>query len=121
VERGSASAAVLAERLAAHPAVRRVRYPGLADDPAHEVAGRLLDGFGAVVSFELESAAAAEAACGRVELLAHASSLGGVETVIERQGRWHAGPDVPDGLLRISVGLEHAEDLWRDLDRALAG
>jgi len=121
VERGAASAAVLAERLAEHPTVTRVRYPGLASDPSHEVAARLLDGFGAMLSFEVEGGErAADAVCDRVAVIVHASSFGGVETLIEEPGRWHADPRVPAGLLRLSIGCEHPDDLWRDLEQALA-
>lgn len=120
VERGAASAALLAERLGSRSEVAAIRYPGLAGDPTHATARRLLDAFGAVISFEVDGAVRADAICDAVELITHASSLGGVETLIERQARWHAEPSVPEGLLRISVGCEHPEDLWRDLDRALA-
>ena len=121
LERAQASAAVLAERLAAHPAVGAVYYPGLASDPGHERAARLMDGFGAMLAFELAGGpAAADAVCERVRVLIHATSLGGVETLIERRARY---PEevAPEALLRISVGIEHVEDLWRDLERALSG
>jgi cystathionine gamma-synthase len=121
LERGQASAAVLAERLAAHPAVSAVHYPGLPSDPGHERAARLMDGFGAMLAFEVgDGPAAADAVCERVRVLTHATSLGGVETLIERRARY---PEevAPAALLRISVGIEHVEDLWRDLERALAG
>ncbi len=119
VERGAESAGLLAERLACRPEVRAVRYPGLSSDPAHRAARRLLDGFGAVIAFELRDAAAAEELCGRVKIITHAGSLGGVESLIERQARWHEDARVPAGLLRLSVGCEDAEDLWRDLEAAL--
>ena len=121
LERGQATAAVLAERLAAHPAVSAVHYPGLPSDPGHERAARLMDGFGAMLAFETAGGvAAADAVCERVRVLTHATSLGGVETLIERRRRY---PEevAPDALLRISVGVEDVEDLWRDLERALAG
>lgn len=119
IERGAASAAVLARRLHRHETVMAVRYPGLPEDPSHANAARLLPAFGGVISFELDGAERADAVCGAVEVITHASSLGGVETLIERQARWHAEPSVPDGLLRLSVGCEDPEDLWRDLERAL--
>jgi cystathionine gamma-synthase len=119
LERGQASAAVLAERLAAHPAVGTVYYPGLPSDPGHERAARLMDGFGAMLAFEpAGGAAAANAICERVRVLTHATSLGGVETLIERRARY-AEEVAPDALLRISVGVEDVEDLWRDLEQAL--
>ncbi len=111
---------MLAERLDAHAGVERVRYPGLPGDRAHAAASRLLRAYGAVISFEVADADRADAICAAVEVIMHATSLGGVETLIERQSRWHAEPSIPEGLLRISVGCEHPEDLWHDLDRALA-
>ncbi len=119
VERGATSAARIARQLALRPDVLRVRYPGLPGDPAHAPASRLLDGFGAVVSFDLGSAAAADHVCDRVDLITHAGSVGGVETLIERQARWHDDPRVPPGLLRLSLGCEDPVDLWRDLEAAL--
>jgi cystathionine gamma-synthase len=121
IDRGADSARILAERLAEHPAVSRVRYPGLPTDPAHPVAGRVLDGYGALLCFEVEGGErAADSVCEEVTVIAHAGSFGGVETLIERHGRWHPGSEVPGGLLRLSVGCEHPEDLWADLERALA-
>jgi cystathionine gamma-synthase len=120
LERAQANAAVLAARLARHPAVRRVRYPGLADDPAHEVAARTMDGFGAMIAIELADAATADATVDALRLWVHATSLGGVESSLERRRRWPGElPSVPEGLLRLSVGIENAEDLWEDLDQAL--
>jgi cystathionine gamma-synthase len=119
LERAQATAAVLAERLAAHPAVSAVYYPGLASDPGHERAARLMDGFGAMLAFETAGGvAAADALCDRVRVMVHATSLGGVETLIERRAR-NPGEVAPEALLRVSVGVEHVEDLWADLDRAL--
>lgn len=120
VERSQRSATVLAERLAAHPAVERVRYPGLADDPGHEVALRQMDGPGGIVSFDVRGGAdAAEAVCAAVEVLSPGTSLGGVESLIERRARYAFEDRTPPGLLRMSVGLEDVEDLWEDLDVAL--
>ena len=121
LERGQASAVELAQRLSAHPGVRHIRYPGLAEDSGHERALRLMDGFGAVLSFEVAGGAAhADRVCERVEVLTNATSLGGVETLIERRARYPLEL-APEGLLRVSVGCENVEDLWRDLDRALGG
>ena len=105
VERATANAAVLAERLGGHPAVERVRYPG----------------FGAVVSIEVcGGAEAAERVSAAVRLWTHATSLGGVESLVERRRRISTEPlTVPENLLRLSVGVEDVEDLWRDLDQAL--
>ena len=110
---------MLAERLAAHPAVTAVHYPGLPSDPFHERAARLMDGFGAMLAFEVSGGAdAAQAVADRVRVIVHATSLGGVETLIERRSRY-ADEAAPEALLRVSVGIEDVEDLWDDLERAL--
>ncbi len=122
LDRAQANAQVLAERLSAHGAVRAIRYPGLPTDPAHELAGRTMAGYGAMIAIELADAAAADATVERLRLWVHATSLGGVESSLERRRRW-AGelPSVPEGLLRLSVGIENVEDLWADLAQALDG
>ena len=117
-----ASAAVLASRLAAHPDVGRVRHASLASDPGHALAsslGPLAAGY--VVSFEVASAEAADAICAAVQLCVPATSLGSVETLIERRGRYSldASRGTPPGLLRLSVGIEDVEDIWADLVQAL--
>lgn len=105
VERAGATAAELAGRLSGHPAVSRVRYPG----------------FGAVVALEVVGGvAAAERVCRGTRLWTHATSLGGVESQIERRRRHPLEVrSVPESLIRLSVGIEHVEDLWRDLAAAL--
>ena len=121
VRQSQASTAILAERLASHPAVTRVRYPGLPNDPGHLVATRQMKGYGSVLSFEtIGDAAAAEKVCDSVHLMTHATSLGGVETLIERRRRWvEERPDIPETLIRLAVGIEDVEDLWADLNGAL--
>lgn len=120
LERSQATAAELAARLARHAAVERVRYPGLPDHPTHEIAAAQLDGFGAILSFDVAGGAdAADRVCRRAELVCHATSLGGVESTMERRGAVHGQEHLPPGLLRLSVGIEDVEDLWRDLERAL--
>jgi cystathionine gamma-synthase len=121
VERAQHNAGVLAERLAAHPDVDEVRYPGLPGDPGHERAARLLTGFGSIVGVRPRGgAAAADAVVAAVRLWVPATSLGGVESMLERRRRFATeSPTVPEDLLRLSVGIEDVEDLWRDLDRAL--
>jgi cystathionine gamma-synthase len=123
LDRAEETAAELARRLAAHPRVSRVRYPGLADDPGHELALRQMSGFGSMLAFETTGDAdAADRVCASVELITSATSLGGVETLIERRARYSGDADAgtPPTLIRLSVGIENVEDLWRDLERALA-
>ena len=104
MERACANAAEVARRAAEHPAVDEVRYPGS----------------GAIVSLVLPNAAAADAVSADVRLWVHTTSLGGVESTLERRRRWASeAPEVPEGLLRLSVGIEDVDDLWADLDQAL--
>ena len=119
LEQSQRTAGLLAQRLSEHPAVERVRYPGLANDPGHERAAAQMQGFGAIVSFEMADAEAAERVCAAVGLIVHATSLGGVETTMERRRRHPREELTPDGLIRISVGCEHPDDLWADLSKAL--
>ncbi len=121
VGRAQENAGELARRLSEQPAVSRVRYPGLAEHPGHELAARQMSGPGSIVAFELDAGAeAADAVCAHVRRIANATSLGGVETLIERRGRYPAEQTrVPPNLLRLSVGCEHVDDLWADLDGAL--
>jgi cystathionine gamma-synthase len=121
LEKGQQNASALAPRLAQHPAVSRVRYPGLPTDPGHEIAARKMTGFGAVLAFEVQDAATADAVCAAVEVISSATSLGGVESTIERRAKLPGQEHVPDGLLRLSVGCEHVDDLWDDLAAALDG
>jgi cystathionine gamma-synthase len=120
LERAQANAMDLAGRLAAHPAVGRVRYPGLPEDPGHARAAAQLRGFGTIVSFELADAAAADRTCAAVRVIEHVTSLGGVETTMERRNRYEGEEAVPAGLIRLSVGCEQVEDLWTDLDQAIS-
>jgi cystathionine gamma-synthase len=117
VRRQSDTALELANRLAAHPAVEHVRYPGLGDD----VAARYLDGgFGGLLSFDVRGdGEAARRVETSVRVITNATSLGGVESLIETRARWE-GDRVPPNLLRLSVGLEDVEDLWADLEQALS-
>jgi cystathionine gamma-synthase len=122
MERAQWNAGELAARLATHPQVTRVRYPGLATHPGHDIAARDHAGFGAMISFELAGGgAAADRACAAVQLINHATSLGGVESLIERRAMHpvDAAFGTPAQLLRLSVGIEHVEDLWADLAQAL--
>ncbi len=117
----SGSAGRLARFLDGHPRVARTFYPGLPGDPGHEVQTRQADGHGAMLSFRTAGGeAAARRVIARVELLTRATSLGGVETLIEHRALVEgADSPTPRDLLRISVGLEHPDDLIADLDQAL--
>jgi cystathionine gamma-synthase len=114
VQRQSATALELARRLTGHPAVLRVRYPGLGD----EVASRYVEAYGPLLSFDVADADVALAVEQRVKLIENATSLGGVASTLEARARWEADR-VPAGLLRLSVGLEDPDDLWADLAQAL--
>ena len=115
-----ASAQVLAERLATHESVKRVRFPGLPTDPGHDLARRTMSGFGSLISIDLADARSAEAFVEGCALWVFATSLGGVESTLERRRRWKSElRSVPEGLVRLSVGIEHVEDLWSDLAQAL--
>jgi cystathionine gamma-synthase len=119
-ERAESNARELAARLQSHPAVERVRYPGLLSDPARERVANQMLGPGFMVSFEAHGgAAAAEAVARAGQLVVHATSLGGIETTIERRARWAGEEDTPPALLRLSVGCEYVEDLWADLEHSL--
>jgi cystathionine gamma-lyase len=116
-ERQCCNAEALAEMLRDHPAVRRVRYPGLRDDPAHRLAAAQMRRFGGLVSVELADAAAVHALVQRSELLIAATSFGGIHTSVDRRARW--GDPVGDGLARIALGIEDADDLLADVKQAL--
>jgi cystathionine gamma-synthase len=120
VRHQASSAMELANRLARHSAVRTVYYPGLPSHPGHKIAARQMHGgFGGMLSFLVEGGReAAERVVERCEVWVPATSLGGVESLIERRARW-AGETADPALLRLSVGLEDPEDLWRDLEQAL--
>jgi cystathionine beta-lyase/cystathionine gamma-synthase len=129
MEQHNRNGMALAKFLESHPRVKRVFYPGLASHPQHEVAKRQQRGFGAMISFDLGSLEAARALLNNVKLCSLAESLGGVETLISHPAvMTHASipPEIrrqigiTDGLVRISVGIEDAEDIIADLDNALA-
>jgi cystathionine gamma-synthase len=121
LERSQSTAAFLAQRLLEHPRVSRVRYPGLPDDAGHARAAAQMSGFGAILSFEVGGDAEfAQRICESTKLWLHATSLGGVESLLERRRRWPIEvPTIPDDLIRLSVGIEHPDDLWADLEQAL--
>jgi cystathionine gamma-lyase len=120
MERASANALALAERMSARGDVSGVRYPGLPGDPANEIARRQMSGFGSVIAFDLGSRERAEHFLGGAELVTEATSFGSVHTTAERRRRW-AGDDVPEGFVRLSAGCEETADLVADVERALDG
>jgi cystathionine gamma-synthase len=99
-------------------AAGRPHAPGC--DPGHQIAARQMRGFGAVLAFDVADAATADGVCDRLRVVSSATSLGGVESTIERRAKLPGQEHVPPGLLRLSVGCEHLEDLWTDLAHALA-
>ena len=112
----------------AHPKVRKVLYPGLPSHPQHDLAKRQMRGFGGMLSFELGTFEAARRVCNRVRLMALAESLGGVETLITHPASMthasvpperRAAIGLTDSLVRISAGIEDAQDLIDDLPQAL--
>jgi cystathionine gamma-synthase len=120
LERSQQSATVIAERLEAHPMVEVTRYPGLPSHPTHATARRVLKGFGTIISFDVRGGAElADATCKAVRLIRHATSLGAVESTMERRAAIPGQQHLPPSLLRLSVGIENVDDLWRDLDHAL--
>jgi cystathionine gamma-lyase len=118
VERQNATALKVAEALRERPEVTGLRYPGLRDDPSHEVASRQMRRYGCVVSFTLPSRERADRFLDALRLVDDATSFGGVRSTAERRGRW-GGDAVPEGFIRLSVGAEDPEDLVADLLRAL--
>ena len=123
VERQSASALALAEALRGHQRLAAVHYPGLETDPGHAIARRQMRGFGGMLSIRVAGGrAGALAVASRVRLFLNATSLGGTESLIEhRASSEGAGSTTREDLLRISVGLEHPQDLIDDLLQALDG
>ncbi len=120
LERAQATAMVLAQRLEAHPRVALTRFPGLVSHPTHAIARTQLKGFGTIISFDvLGDAAAADAVCSRVRLIHYATSLGAVESTMERRAGVPGQEHLPPSLLRLSVGIENVEELWADLAAAL--
>jgi cystathionine gamma-synthase len=127
MDRHCANAARVVAFLVDHPKVASVLYPGIPSHPGHDVAAAQMSGFGGMVSFRLRDGEdAALKVCERAQLFTLAESLGGVESLIEHPGRMtHASAagsplEVPGDLVRLSVGIEDAEDLLADLDQALA-
>ncbi|UWR32351.1 aminotransferase class I/II-fold pyridoxal phosphate-dependent enzyme [Sulfitobacter sp. W027] len=117
----SRNAMILAEFLSDHPQVEQVTYPGLPDHPGHALAAQQMSGgFGGLLSFVVKGGAeAALKAAGRLQLFHRATSLGGVESLVEHRHTIEPHTGIPEGLLRLSVGIEDVEDLGADLGQAL--
>ncbi len=118
LERQGKNAMEIAQLLASRPEVKRVRYPGLPQDPAHPLAVRQMKHYGPIVSFVLEGKTQAEHFLGACNLILQATSFGGVHTTAERRARW-GGDVIPDGFIRLSVGCEDTQDLLDDITQAL--
>jgi cystathionine gamma-lyase len=116
-ERQCMNAQALAVMLRSHPAVRSVRYPGLPDDPSHQIATLQMRKYGGLVAIELEDSAAVRRLVERSALLVASTSFGGIHTSIDRRARW--GDPVSDGFARISLGIEDTDDLIADFEQAL--
>jgi cystathionine gamma-synthase len=126
MQRHSENAAAVAQFLLGHPSVDAVLYPGLPTHPGHQVAARQMRGFGGMVSVRMRGGrSAAQALCANTKVFILAESLGGVESLIEHPGAMtHASTagsqlEVPDDLVRLSVGIEDIADLIADLEQAL--
>lgn len=122
VKNHSDNAFKIAKYLAYHPKIERVFYPGLPDHPGHDIATRQMSAFGGMLSFQvLGGKQKALDLTAKVQLISRATSLGGVESLIEHRASIE-GPNTktPDNLLRFSVGLENVDDLIEDIDNALA-
>jgi len=120
MEKAQENAMILAERLEAHPEIANVRYPGLPSHDTHEAAKRFMKGYGAMMSFEtIGSGERATAVCETARLINHATSLGGIESTMERRAVIPGQETIPPTLIRFSVGCEDVEDLWSDLNGAL--
>ncbi len=129
MERHNENAQKVAEFLAEHPKVLHVNYAGLASHPNHEIARKQMRGFGGMISFDIGTVENGKTLLNKVKLCTLATSLGGVETIIQHSASMtHAGipreerlkAGITDGLIRLSVGIENADDLIADLDHALA-
>ena len=118
IARQSESALAIARHLAVHPRIRAVHYPGVEPSTLALAESQMPDGFGPLLSFEVDTGRAADRVVAGSRLILPATSFGGVESTWERRARWQ-GETAPDGLIRLSVGVEPAADLVTDIDRAL--
>lgn len=120
MQRSQENALELATKLSRDKRVVKVRYPGLTTDSYHQIAKSFMKGFGAMISFDVNGTAEqVDLMCNSSNLIANATSLGGVESIWERRRRWATeSKSVPENLIRLSVGIEDASDLWSDIDQA---
>jgi cystathionine gamma-synthase len=121
MQRSQENALELAKRLSSDARVVKVRYPGLPNDPYHQLAKSFMRGFGAMISFDVKGTVEqVDLMCNSSRLITNATSLGGVESIWERRRRWATESTlVPENLVRFSVGIENVDDLWADIDQAL--
>lgn len=119
LSRMCASAQIIAERLAAHGAVSAIRYPGLPSDPSYAVARKQMAGFGFLIGFTLRDAEVAERFLSECRFIVQSTSFGATHTSAERRARW--GDPVPEGFVRLSVGVEPTEVLWAAIAESLPG
>jgi len=122
MQRSQENAMDLAMRLSKDPRISKVRYPGLTTDPYHARAKSFMKGFGAMISFEVKATVAQiDLMCDSSKLITNATSLGGVESIWERRRRWATeSQTIPENLIRFSVGIENADDLWADIESAFS-
>ncbi len=117
LDRMCQSAAVIAARLAAHPMVQALRYPGLPGDPSHGAVGGQMANGGFLIGLTLADAGTAERFLSACPYLAQSTSFGAIHSSAERRARW--GDAVPEGFVRLSIGIEPVEELWRGIAAAL--
>ena len=120
MKQAEANAIEIASRLEQHSGIEKVRYPGLKSHPDHKLAKEQLNGFGTIISFDIKgNAGVADSVCANINLIQHATSLGAVESTMERRAAVPGQEHLPHTLLRLSVGIEDIEDLWDDLVQAI--
>ncbi len=129
MERHNKNASAIADMLSSHPKVEAVFYPGLENHQNHEIANRQMSGFGGMIAFDVGSIEAGKTLVNNVRVCTLATSLGGVETIIQHSASMTHAPlskeerlkaGITDGLIRLSVGIENADDLIADLENALS-
>ena len=112
------NAQTIAVYLKDHKAVRSIRYPGLENDPSHFIARQQMTHFGFIITFDLGSKKAADNFMKQTCLITNATSFGGTHTIAERRERWGTD-DIPEGIIRLSAGIEHIDDIIADIEKGL--